>query len=90
MSTSTYPLKLPTSIRKAAERLARKDGVSLNQWIALAVAVKHLAGADSRRLSCPSVTELAQKTGEYQALAQAAREQGDPIHFLAALLAGAK
>jgi hypothetical protein len=57
---------------------------------ALAVAVKYLAGADSRRLSCPSVTELAQKTGEYQALAQAAREQGDPIHFLAALLAGAK
>lgn len=40
MSKSTYPLKLPTSIKKAAQRLAREDGVSLNQWIAAAVAEK--------------------------------------------------
>jgi HicB family len=40
MSKSTYPLKLPTSIKKAAQRLAKEDGVSLNQWIATAVAQK--------------------------------------------------
>ena len=40
MSKSTYPLKLPTSIKKAAQRLAEEDGVSLNQWIASAVAEK--------------------------------------------------
>lgn len=40
MSKSTYPLKLPTSIKKAAQRLAKEDGVSLNQWIAVAVAQK--------------------------------------------------
>jgi hypothetical protein len=40
MSKSTYPLKLPTSIKKAAQRLAKEDGVSLNQWIAAAVAQK--------------------------------------------------
>ena len=40
MSKSTYPLKLPTSIKRAAERLAQEDGVSLNQWIASAVAQK--------------------------------------------------
>jgi hypothetical protein len=40
MSKSTYPLKLPTSIKKAAQRLAQEDGVSLNQWIAAAVAEK--------------------------------------------------
>jgi hypothetical protein len=40
MSKSTYPLKLPTSIKKAAQRLAHEDGVSLNQWIAAAVAEK--------------------------------------------------
>ena len=40
MSKSTYPLKLPTSIKKAAQRLAKEDGVSLNQWIASAVAQK--------------------------------------------------
>ncbi len=37
---ATYPLKLPVSIKAAAMRLAREDGVSLNQWIASAVAQK--------------------------------------------------
>ncbi|MES1201397.1 MAG: pilus assembly protein HicB [Pseudomonadota bacterium] len=40
MSKSTYPLKLPVSIKNAAARLAKQDGVSLNQWIASAVAQK--------------------------------------------------
>ena len=40
MSKATYPLKLPTSIKAAAARLAKEDGVSLNQWIATAVAQK--------------------------------------------------
>ena len=40
MSRATYPLKLPFSVKKAAERLAAEDGVSLNQWIAAAVAGK--------------------------------------------------
>jgi hypothetical protein len=40
MSKATYPLKLPISIKKAAQRLAKEDGVSLNQWIAAAVAQK--------------------------------------------------
>jgi hypothetical protein len=40
MSKSAYPLKLPASIKAAAERLAKEDGVSLNQWISSAVAQK--------------------------------------------------
>ena len=40
MSKTTYPLKLPASVKAAAARLAREDGVSLNQWIAAAVAQK--------------------------------------------------
>jgi len=40
MSKATYPLKLPLSIKRAAQRLAEEDGVSLNQWIASAVAEK--------------------------------------------------
>ena len=40
MSKATYPLKLPVSIKAAAARLAKEDGVSLNQWIAAAVAQK--------------------------------------------------
>ncbi len=40
MSKAAYPLKLPLSVKKAAQRLAAEDGVSLNQWIAVAVAEK--------------------------------------------------
>lgn len=40
MSKSSYPLKLPMSTKKAAQQLAKEDGVSLNQWIAVAVAEK--------------------------------------------------
>jgi hypothetical protein len=40
MSKSAYPLKLPASVKAAAARLAKADGVSLNQFIAAAVAEK--------------------------------------------------
>lgn len=39
-SRSRYPLQLPASLKDAAMRLARQDGVSLNQWIVSAVAQK--------------------------------------------------
>ena len=40
MGKASYPLKLPVSIKEAAARLAKEDGVSLNQWITDAVAQK--------------------------------------------------
>ena len=40
MARASYPLKLPASIKNAAQRLAKEDGVSLNQWISVAVAQK--------------------------------------------------
>ena len=40
MSKSAYPLKMPHSVKAAAARLAKADGVSLNQFIAAAVAEK--------------------------------------------------
>ena len=40
MSKTAYPLKLPASVKAAATRLAKADGVSLNQFIAVAVAEK--------------------------------------------------
>jgi hypothetical protein len=36
MSKSTYLLKLPTSVKTASARLAKAEGVSLNQFIAAA------------------------------------------------------
>ena len=38
--TSTFALRLPKSIKAAAEKLAREDGVSMNQFVATAVAEK--------------------------------------------------
>ena len=37
---STYPLRLPKSIKAAAEQVARDEGISLNQFVATAVAEK--------------------------------------------------
>lgn len=38
--TPTYPLRLPASIKREAERLAATDGTSFNQFVASAVAEK--------------------------------------------------
>lgn len=40
MNKASYPLKLPISMKVAATRLAKEDGVSLNQWISVAIAQK--------------------------------------------------
>ncbi|HZZ36517.1 MAG TPA: hypothetical protein VFE03_12385 [Caulobacteraceae bacterium] len=37
---STYPLRLPRSVKSEVERRAREDGVSVNQFVATAVAEK--------------------------------------------------
>ena len=38
--TSTYPLRLPRSVKAAVEQLAREEGISMNQFVATAVAEK--------------------------------------------------
>jgi hypothetical protein len=55
---------------------------------ALAIARRDLASVNSRPLGCPSIVELCQRTKNYQALADIAREQGDLVHFVAGLVAG--
>jgi hypothetical protein len=54
---------------------------------ALEVARKYLAGADERQITCPGVTELCQRVKDYETLSAVAREQGDPVRFLAGMLA---
>lgn len=39
-TTSTYPLRLPRSLKTAVERVAKEDGTSFNQFVASAVAEK--------------------------------------------------
>jgi hypothetical protein len=38
--TSTFPLRLPHSIKAAVERISKQDGTSINQFVASAVAEK--------------------------------------------------
>ncbi len=38
--TSTYPLCLPISLKAAVERLSKRDGTSMNQFMVVAVAEK--------------------------------------------------
>ncbi len=37
---STYPLRLPRSIRAGIEKLSKQDGISINQFVSIAVAEK--------------------------------------------------
>jgi hypothetical protein len=37
---STYPLRLPRSIRAGVERFSQQDGISINQFVSIAVAEK--------------------------------------------------
>ncbi len=54
---------------------------------ALAVARKHLAKAGDMRLSCPSIVDLCQQTGDFQTLAEVALEQSNPVNYVAGLIA---
>jgi hypothetical protein len=38
--TTTYPLRLPRSLKEAVERQSKADGTSINQFVATAVAEK--------------------------------------------------
>ncbi|MDZ7642151.1 MAG: hypothetical protein U5J62_09035 [Desulfurivibrio sp.] len=38
--TSTYPLRLPNSLKQEVARVAKRDGTSMNQFISIAVAEK--------------------------------------------------
>ena len=54
---------------------------------ALETSRRFLTRLGETRLSCPSFVELCQQTGNYPALAEVAREQGNPVNFLAGLIA---
>ena len=57
---------------------------------ALAVAKEHLSGAEDRQLTCPGVSDLARRIGDYNALAEASKAKSDPVNYLAGLIAARK
>jgi hypothetical protein len=75
-----YPVEVTVNLLLRADRL--KD--------ALAVARQYLAGADERHLSCPGVSELARRAGEFEVIADAAKAKADPVGYLAGLIAARK
>jgi hypothetical protein len=75
--TGTFPIEVFVNLLLRIGRTAE----------ALEVSRKLLAPLGDVRLSCPSFVELCQKTGNYRALAEVAREQGNAINFVAGLIA---
>jgi hypothetical protein len=70
---TTYPLRLPKSIKATAERLSKADGTSLNQFVATAVAEKI------------AVMEASAYFEARAERARAAAARGEPSALLAAL-----
>ncbi len=40
IKSTSYPLRLPLSLKAAVERLSKQDGTSINQFVVMAVAEK--------------------------------------------------
>jgi hypothetical protein len=76
-TVGTYPAEVLVNLLLRLNRPAE----------ALAVARRHLASVDDRRLTCPGIVELCQRTGDYRTLAEVARQQDNPVHFVAGLIA---
>jgi hypothetical protein len=57
---------------------------------ALKVARRYLTDLEERRLTCPNLIELCDRARDYEALAEVAREQANPVHFVAGLIAASK
>ncbi len=58
---STFPLRLPRSIKAAVEKVSKQDGISINQFVATAVAEK-LAVMDAEQFFRARIAQIAVKT----------------------------
>ncbi|MCI0681554.1 MAG: hypothetical protein L0Y71_05585 [Gemmataceae bacterium] len=76
-TVGTYPAEVLVNLLL---RLGRKDE-------ALETSRRFLARLGEARTSCPSFVELCQQTRNFQALADVAREQENPVNYLAGLIA---
>jgi hypothetical protein len=78
MSKATYPLKLPSSIKAAAARLAKEDGVSLNQWIAWGVVAQQIGAVETAEEFFRRRAGEAQPEDLHALLARAPERAPDP------------
>lgn len=66
----TYPLRLPRSVKMAVEALAEQEGVSMNQFIATAVAEKLTA------MNTVGFFEERRKRADFKAFRRIMRRKG--------------
>lgn len=78
--SDTYPAEVLVNLLLRLERPKE----------ALEIARKYLVKADERRIRCPGIVELCQRVKDFRTLAEVAREQNNPVHFVAGLIAAAK
>ncbi len=76
----TFPAEVFVNLLLRLERLPE----------ALAVAKQYLGDPDLRDLSCPTVTELARRAGDFATMAAVAKTAADPVNYLAGLIAQRK
>jgi hypothetical protein len=69
-NAANYPLRLSQSLKKAAEELAKQDGISINQFIATAVAEKVVA------LSTESLFKERQARADFKAFDRVLNREG--------------
>jgi hypothetical protein len=81
--------------REAAEGATYSAQVYVNLLLrsnhpaeALVAAKQYLITQDERNLICPGVFELARRTRDFEAMAEAAQARNDPVNYLAGLIAG--
>ncbi len=74
-NSANYPLRLSQSLKKAAEELAKQDGISMNQFIATAVAEKVAA------LSTEAFFKERQARADFKAFDRVLNREGgeDPL-----------
>ena len=70
---STYPLRLPKSLKKEVAKVAKRDGTSMNQFIAIAVAEK-ISALETERF----FAERAKQAGMAEFRAILFRPGGEP------------
>ena len=71
--TSTYPLRLPKSLKNEVAKVAKRDGTSMNQFIAIAVAEK-ISALETERF----FAERAKQAGMTEFRAILFRPGGEP------------
>lgn len=73
--------------RFVAEALVNLNLVAGRAGAALELAQAHLADVPEAYRGCPGLAELSRRAGKYDYLAEAARENGDAVGYLAAVIA---